>query len=214
MAVIKDYYKILDVKSSASADEIKNAYRVLAMKYHPDRNPDDAIAAAVFSEMAEAYKVLSNTEARRQYNYDRHLTAAEEYQKPIETIESLILRINKINKQIKATDPFRLNKDALLYTVMQLLPGDISLLLRTNNDMLKQFLEMIVEAANCLSSNQTKQLLLLLQPLYIKQEWLQQKLNVLLQQQQKNERWEKYKVFLAIILTVILCVIIFFAAGK
>ena len=53
----KDYYRILNVKTNASTPEIKQSYRRLAMKYHPDRNPGDVHAtAAVFAEVAEAYK--------------------------------------------------------------------------------------------------------------------------------------------------------------
>src|SRR6476659_7353734 len=109
---IKDYYRILNIKPAASAAEIKNAYRRLAMKYHPDRNPDDALAAAVFSEMAEAYKVLSNPEARRQYNYQRYYTAVQEYSKPAEPIEILLLKIIRLKKQIANADPYRFNRDA------------------------------------------------------------------------------------------------------
>ena len=71
------------------------------MKYHPDRNPDDALAAAIFTDVAEAYKILSDAEARKQYNYERYLTAEQEYKRPVETIETLIQRIQKINKQHK-----------------------------------------------------------------------------------------------------------------
>ena len=56
----KDYYKILDVAKTASADEIKDAYRKLALKYHPDRNPDNQEAENKFKEAAEAYEVLSD----------------------------------------------------------------------------------------------------------------------------------------------------------
>src|ERR1700745_1944580 len=96
MSAIKDYYRILNVKSSASAGEIKNAYRKLAMKYHPDRNPEDALATAVFADVAEAYNILSDEESRKEYNYKRYLTAKQEYQRPVETIETLVLRINKL----------------------------------------------------------------------------------------------------------------------
>ena len=212
MSVIKDYYRILNVKSSASAGEIKNAYRKLAMKYHPDKNPDDALAAAVFTEAAEAYKTLSDEESRNEYNYKRYLTGEQEYQRPVETIETLILRAAKINKQVQNTDPFRLNKDALLYSIKQLFPDDISLLLSTNDNMLEQFLEQVSIAVKRLSSYQTKQLILLLEPFYAKQKWMQQKLNTLLREQQKEERWEKNKIILAVMLAIILCIIIFFAA--
>jgi molecular chaperone DnaJ len=214
MATIKDYYRILNVRSSATVGEIKIAYRKLAMKYHPDRNPDDALAAAVFTDAAEAYKILADPEARKQYNYERHLTAEQEYQRPAETIETIIPRIIKINKQVQNTDPFRLNKDALLYAVKQLLPDNFDLLLHTNDNLLKQFLELIFMVAKHLSSYQTKQLAALLQPLYLKDESLQLKLASLLKQQQKEERWEKNKIVIAIIVAVILCILIFLAAGK
>ncbi len=64
----KDYYKILGVNKSASAEEIKKAYRKLAMKYHPDRNKGNKEAEAKFKEMSEAYAVLSDEEKRKQYD--------------------------------------------------------------------------------------------------------------------------------------------------
>ncbi len=63
-----DYYKTLGVEKTASTDEIKRAFRKLAMKYHPDRNADDAGAEAKFKEVNEAYAVLSDKDKRRQYD--------------------------------------------------------------------------------------------------------------------------------------------------
>ena len=58
----KDYYEILGVSKTAADSEIKKAYRKLALKYHPDKNPDDTAAEAKFKEAAEAYEVLSNSQ--------------------------------------------------------------------------------------------------------------------------------------------------------
>lgn len=63
-----DYYDVLGVSRTATADEIKKAYRKMAMKYHPDRNPGDTEAEARFKEAAEAYEVLSNEEKRARYD--------------------------------------------------------------------------------------------------------------------------------------------------
>ncbi len=72
----RDYYEVLGVNKSASADQIKSAYRKLAVKYHPDKNKDDKGAEEKFKEASEAYHVLSNSE--RKQNYDNFGHAAFE----------------------------------------------------------------------------------------------------------------------------------------
>ena len=64
----KDYYKVLGVERTASADEIRKAYRKLAMKYHPDRNPDNKVAEDKAKEINEAYQVLSDKDKRARYD--------------------------------------------------------------------------------------------------------------------------------------------------
>jgi molecular chaperone DnaJ len=68
----RDYYDVLGVSRSASADELKKAYRKKAMKYHPDRNPDNKEAEAKFKEVSEAYEVLSDSKKRQQYDQFGH----------------------------------------------------------------------------------------------------------------------------------------------
>ena len=68
----QDYYEVLGVARDAGADDIKSAYRRLAMQYHPDRNPGNAEAEEKFKEAAEAYEVLSNSEKRQRYDRFGH----------------------------------------------------------------------------------------------------------------------------------------------
>lgn len=68
----RDFYDILGVTKSATAEEIKKAYRKLAIKYHPDKNPDDKSAEDKFKEAAEAYEVLSNPEKKQRYDQYGH----------------------------------------------------------------------------------------------------------------------------------------------
>lgn len=68
----KDFYDMLGVSRSASQDEIKKAYRKLALKYHPDRNPDNKAAEEKFKEAARAYEVLSDDKKRAQYDQMGH----------------------------------------------------------------------------------------------------------------------------------------------
>ena len=68
MANKRDYYEVLGVSKGASADEIKKAYRKLAVKYHPDKNPGDKEAEEKFKEAAEAYSILSDADKRAKYD--------------------------------------------------------------------------------------------------------------------------------------------------
>jgi len=72
MATKRDFYEVLGVARSASDDEIKKAYRKLAMKYHPDRNPGDKTAEDKFKETKEAYEVLSDAQKRAAYDQHGH----------------------------------------------------------------------------------------------------------------------------------------------
>ena len=68
----RDYYEVLGVAKGASQDEIKKAYRKMAIKYHPDKNPDDKTAEEKFKEAAEAYEILSDGDKRARYDRFGH----------------------------------------------------------------------------------------------------------------------------------------------
>ncbi|MDR3274547.1 MAG: molecular chaperone DnaJ [Endomicrobium sp.] len=68
----RDYYEVLGVSKTAAADEIKSTYRKLALKYHPDKNPDNKEAEEKFKEINEAYEVLSDTQKKQQYDTFGH----------------------------------------------------------------------------------------------------------------------------------------------
>src|ERR1044071_8067971 len=72
MATKSDYYEVLGVSRGATEAEIKSAYRKLAIRYHPDKNPGDAAAEEKFKEAAEAYSVLSDADQRARYDRFGH----------------------------------------------------------------------------------------------------------------------------------------------
>src|ERR687884_1384244 len=76
MAIKRDYYEVLGVGRSATTEEVKRAYRKLALQYHPDRNPNNPQAEARFKEVNEAYEVLSDDTKRRQYDTFGHAGTA------------------------------------------------------------------------------------------------------------------------------------------
>lgn len=72
MAKKQDYYELLGVSKTATPDELKKAYRKLAMKYHPDKNPGDKVAEQKFKDISEAYEILSNEDKRHMYDQYGH----------------------------------------------------------------------------------------------------------------------------------------------
>ncbi|MBR4856061.1 MAG: DnaJ domain-containing protein, partial [Bacteroidaceae bacterium] len=72
MAQKRDYYEVLGVSKGASEQEIKKAYKKMAIKYHPDRNPGDKEAEEKFKEAAEAYDVLHDPQKRQRYDQFGH----------------------------------------------------------------------------------------------------------------------------------------------
>ena len=75
MANKRDYYEVLGVAKNAGADEIKKAYRKLAMQFHPDKNQGDKAAEEKFKELGEAYDILSNADKRAAYEEVSHVEA-------------------------------------------------------------------------------------------------------------------------------------------
>jgi curved DNA-binding protein len=69
----KDYYQMLGINRNASEEEIKKAYRKLALQYHPDHHPDDSECEERFKEIGEAYAVLGDPEKRKEYDYSGHV---------------------------------------------------------------------------------------------------------------------------------------------
>jgi len=99
----KDFYAVLGVSKDADAAAIKKAYRTLAKKYHPDRNPDDAAAAEKFKEIGEAYAVLSDEAERKQYDAIRAMARRAARADPAVAgagvLPNLLLRLGELARQ-------------------------------------------------------------------------------------------------------------------
>ncbi|GIX06625.1 MAG: chaperone protein DnaJ 2 [Candidatus Poribacteria bacterium] len=93
----RDYYEVLGVSKDATPEEIKKAYRRLAMKYHPDKNPGNKEAEEKFKEISEAYAVLSDPEERKKYDRQREMGAFHQYQfEGFESTEDIFSRFSDI----------------------------------------------------------------------------------------------------------------------
>jgi len=203
---------LLGVKSNASTEEIKKSYRRLALKYHPDKNPGDLLAEAVFKEIAEAYDVLSDAKKREDYHYKRFYTYNYKYAAAqTATPQSILNDAIKLQKLIEKADPFRINRDALLFQLQQILSADnLSLLLEKKQAGInKAIVETILIVCKPLQYTYSEIIAEQLCILAIGNDNLEKKISEFLNNQRKKDTWRRYKVVAALLVAIILCLIIF-----
>ncbi len=120
---MKDHYKILGIKPSATLTEVKKAYRKLAMQYHPDKNPDNEFAQIQFIEVQEAYTVLSNPIRREKYDDERWMNSAGKRSQYVQEVTpSWLLSVSiDMNKSLSAMDTHRISHRALQAYILLIL---------------------------------------------------------------------------------------------
>ena len=210
----KDYYRILEVRPAASFEEIKRSYRKLAVKYHPDKNPNDILAEATFKEIVEAYDILSDTKRREAYHSRHFYTHDYKNPEPEPTPQSILNDTLQLNKLVEKLNPFRLNQDALFFQLKQLLSEDNLLLLQRENrsSINTQILEALLRICTLLNYNFTEEIEDNLMFLADGDTYLENKVNDFLNQQRRKDKWSRYKTLLAIVIAIMLCLIIFFVS--
>ncbi len=133
---MKDYYKILGVNPSATLQEIKKAYRTLAFKYHPDKNPDSLLSEAYFKEIQEAYATLSVSGKREKYDDERWLSGmGSKTQYKEEVTPAWLLNIcRELNSSLAVMDTYRMSQRALQAYILLILEDAHLGVLQQHND--------------------------------------------------------------------------------
>jgi molecular chaperone DnaJ len=210
MTLPKDYYKIMDVKPSATTTEIKRSYRRLAMKYHPDRNHGDGIAEATFRAIAEAYAILSNPDTRKQYDT---ISYQAYKQKPATEVTraSIQLEIHKLQQIVAGADPFRTNQDALYFQLLQILSDTNIAILQKETSVAgtRLLVEQLLQCSKPFNFAFAQKVSVPLLQLADNDATATNAINAFVQAAYRTSQWNRYKPIVAIIAAVILCVLIF-----
>lgn len=207
--VLKDYYKTLELLPSATAEEVKRAYRALAFKYHPDTNPDNSFAHHHFLEIQEAYNVLSHEHKRCKYDEERWLNGMSNRTKEQVIVSPawLLQESLKLQQHMKTVDTYRMSHSALFDYIMLLLGDGHMAILKNDTVNNAAIVQTLLQSTRHLKHQYMLPLtdkMALLVP-------VDNELLAAIYKQQNRSRlqamWEKYLPLLIVAITLLLCVL-------
>lgn len=213
---LKDYYSILELPPSASRDDIKKAYRRLALLYHPDKSEDDPYAASRFAAIKEAYEVLTNPGRKYEYLQQRWYMQSQGIKSytGIITPDIILKKALELDRHTSRMDMHRINQTLIHEQLDNLLSAE-------NLEQLRQFDEPALFAqlaAACrrisllLNAERRMDILLRLKKLPAgSRAW--QKMMLDEKKLLRQEKWEQKKIWLILLVVSAICLVIYFA-GK
>ena len=217
MIPFKDYYRILNIAASASTEEIKKAFRKLALKYHPDKNSDSQFASEKFTEIQEAYLILKDKTKRSAYHYQRYTQNPQRAHNPLaETAEEILQSSLYLHKKISFLDPFRIDFDQLSFEITDLLsPHNLYILQSTNDRVINnKFIHYVLESTRQLPLHSVLNIVGKLKIFSRNDALIEKEITRFIQQIQWQYYWNRYKIYIALALAVFFCIIVFLSGGK
>jgi curved DNA-binding protein CbpA len=211
----KDYYSILKLEPSATLPEIKKAYRKLALQFHPDKNQYDPYAAVQFSEIKEAYEVLTNPTKKEYYLQQRWYDQSIGKRKKQDIIIPVtILKLAlELEKYVSTLDIFRMDKEGLQQYMLEILSdSNIETLEKFNEtETNKQIIIIILKAMRPLPQSYTMPVIAQLKKLAGEDESARAAVIAFTQKTAQKRLKEKYSLIIIITVTLILCLLIWLA---
>jgi curved DNA-binding protein CbpA len=211
----KDYYQLLNIPPSATLPEIKKAYRKLALQFHPDKNNNDAYAAAQFAEIKEAYEVLTNPDKKDYYLQQRwyEQSIGKRTKQAIITPVSLLQQALELERYVARLDVFRMDKTGLKdYTLGLLSDENIQKLKPFNEPAISsQLIDTLLKAIQPLPITFSAPINQQLYKLAGQDAAAIEKIEKFTSKQQRQYKREKKSLLIIIIVTLLLCLLIWLA---
>ena len=211
---MKDYYKILGIKPSATIAEIKKAYRALAFKYHPDKNPDNSFSEAHFKEIQEAYATLSDSYKRDAYDDERWLSGMSSKTKQQEEITPkwLLNICSQLNTSLAAIDTHRMSQGALqAYILLILTDAHLGILQHYNDkEINNSIITQILKATHKLKAIYLDEIEKRLVILAAGDAEMLQAIEEHVDERMRKARQEKLLPYFIILITLALCMLMYY----
>ena len=213
--MLKDYYQILQIEPHSTLAEIKQAFRRLALIYHPDKNPNDKYAEVQFNEIKEAYDVLTNPIKKENYLQQRWYNQSIGKRRTAEVITpvSILKLVLELEQYVSRLDVHRMNKEGLSDYIEELLSSDTVKSLKHFNEpeINRQIITSTLSAMRSLNMNFIGKLTERLEGLADDETSLRRIKNFL-NNRKKAFFWERYKVAVIIFFTIFICLLIYFTS--
>lgn len=214
---LKDHYKTLGVKPSSPDTEIKKAYRTLAVKYHPDKNPDSALCEVQFKEVNEAYSILSDTQKRARYDEERWLNGMGQKTSYNEGVTPNWLKnvCVELNTSLNQMDTHRLSQSTLQAYMLMILADAHMGILQSENDTEtnRHIVRELLKASSKLEHRYLPDVLSSLMVVAGSDSHASQLINQYNAERNKQELRERMFPYIVLGVTLALCAFMYFYAG-
>jgi len=205
----KDYYAILGVPPTASHQAIKSAFRKKALATHPDTNPDNPANSLFFSQLKEAYDVLSNPQKRQDYHYARFFQPITVKEEP--TVAEILQQAEQIATLIDAIDPYRVDYDQLMQKLSIVLNElNINVMQQKASEIeLNTFVNRLLSCVHHLPYTLAVPFLDQLQQMLRVHPAISLLITKAKKQKKRHSLWEKYQTLAAFLIAIIICIIMY-----
>lgn len=210
---LKDYYSLLEISSSATLPEIKKAYRRLALQYHPDKNPNDPYANTLFTELKEAYEVLTDPTKKEYYLQQRwyNQSIGKRKVQVIITPVNILKQVLELDRYVSTLDVHRMDREGLYDYACALIADDTIKTLNefdethVNNEIVAGILK-IAHLVPVSRSHSLKKRLMLIKAGENEREIIKNKFRNI----KKTNRDEKNRIWIVLLIVLLLSLLIFF----
>jgi curved DNA-binding protein CbpA len=215
---LKDYYSILELSPSASADEVKKAYRRLAHLYHPDKKDNDPYAAAQFAVIKEAYETLINPVQKEYYLQQRWYAQSigkkikQETITPVNVLKQMI----ELEKYVSKLDIHRMDQQGLFEHLENILSDSTIGMLNLFNepDVNNEIVQIALKSARTLPYSLIILFTTRLKRLTTNDELIIKKVDQFVRHHKQTEYWEKRKVWILLLVVILICIGIYLTSAN